>query len=110
MYMGAAMIKADQKATEQFEQLKLINLARLIMENEFLLKREEIFQNVHYVIHSDVKKEKIRSAYTILNENQMLKFNSKEEEVENNQTKKRRRGCCTGLMRGKPLDLVYEVK
>ena len=43
MYMGAAMIKADQKATEQFEQLKLINLARLIMENEFLLKREEIF-------------------------------------------------------------------
>jgi hypothetical protein len=34
MYIGAAMIKADQKATEEFEQLKLINLARLIVEYE----------------------------------------------------------------------------
>ncbi len=70
---------------------------------------------MHYVIHSDAKKEKIRSAYTILSENKMLKFNSKEsskaaKEEDKNQAKKRRRGCCTWLMRGKPLDLVYEVK
>jgi hypothetical protein len=56
MYMGAAMIKADHKATEEFEQLKLINLARLIDENELLINREKLYDNVHYVIHSDVKK------------------------------------------------------
>jgi hypothetical protein len=56
MYMGAAMIKADHKATEEFEQLKLINLARLIDKNELLINREKLYDNVHYVIHSDVKK------------------------------------------------------
>ncbi len=90
MYMGAAMIKADQKATEQFEQLKLINLARLIMENEFLLDRKSIFENVHYVIHSDVKKEKIRSAYTLLSGNSMLKLNEKDSSQGEN--KKKRKG------------------
>ena len=55
MFIGAAMIKADQKATEEFEQLKLINLARFIDENDIFLDREEVYENVHYVIHSDVK-------------------------------------------------------
>ena len=67
MYIGAVMIKADQKATEEFEQLKLINLARLIVENELLINRKKLYENVQYVVHSDVKKEKIRSAYTIMN-------------------------------------------
>ena len=55
MFIGAAMIKADQKATEEFEQLKLINLARFIDENDIFIDREEVYENVHYVIHSDVK-------------------------------------------------------
>jgi hypothetical protein len=67
MYIGAAMIKADQKATEEFEQLKHLNLARLIVENEILINRKKLYENVHYVIHSYVKKEKIRSAFTIMN-------------------------------------------
>ena len=67
MYIGAAMIKADQKATEEFEQLNLINLARLIVENELLINRTELYDNLHYVVHLDVKKEKIRMAFTIMN-------------------------------------------
>ena len=55
MFIGAAMIKADHKATEEFEQLKLINLARFIDENEVLITRKKLYENVHYVIHSDVK-------------------------------------------------------
>ena len=55
MFIGSAMIKADQKATEEFEQLKLINLARFIDENDIFIDREEVYENVHYVIHSDVK-------------------------------------------------------
>jgi hypothetical protein len=55
MFIGAAMIKADQKATEEFEQLKLINLARFIDENEVLINRKKLYENIHYVIHSDVK-------------------------------------------------------
>ena len=69
MYIGAAMIKADQKATEDFEQLKLINLARLIDENEILINRKKLYENVHYVVHSHVKKEKISSAFNIMNSN-----------------------------------------
>lgn len=49
------MIKADHKATEEFEQLKLINLARFIDENDIFIEREKVYENVHYVIHSDVK-------------------------------------------------------
>jgi hypothetical protein len=67
MYIGAAMIKADQKATDELEQLKLINLARLIVENELLINRKKLYENVHYVIHSDVKKKKIRTAFMIMN-------------------------------------------
>jgi predicted transcriptional regulator len=67
MFIGAAMIKADQKATEEFEQLKLINLARFIVENEVLINRKKLFENVYYVIHSDVKQEKISSAFNIMN-------------------------------------------
>ena len=67
MYIGAAMIKADQKATDELEQLKLINLARLIVENELLINRKKLYENIHYVIHSDVKKKKIRSAFMIMN-------------------------------------------
>ena len=55
MFIGAAMIKADQKATEEFEQLKLINLARFIDENDIFIDRKKVYENVHYVIHSDVK-------------------------------------------------------
>jgi hypothetical protein len=83
MYIGAAMIKADQKATEELEQLKLINLARLIVENELLINRKKLYENVHYVVHSHVKKEKIRSVYTIMN--------SKDQEQKDKKLEGRRR-------------------
>ena len=105
MYMGAAMIKADQKATEEFEQLKLINLARLIVENELLINRKKLYENVHYVIHSDVKKEKIRSAFTIMNSKDQAKM---EKKLAGGRRQKRQ--CCAAMMQGKPLELAYEVK
>jgi hypothetical protein len=105
MYMGAAMIKADQKATEEFEQLKLINLARLIVENELLINRKKLYENVHYVVHSDVKKEKIRSAFTIMNSKDQAQNGRK---VPGGRRQKRQ--CCASMMQGKPLELVYEAK
>lgn len=93
MYMGAAMIKADQKATEEFEQLKLINLARLIVENELLINRNKLYENVHYVVHSDVKKEKIRSAFTIMNSKDQSQIGRKVPDV-----RRQKRQCCAFMM------------
>ena len=72
MFIGAAMIKADQKATDEFEQLKLLNLARFIAENEVLINRKKFYENVHYVIHSDIKQEKISSAFDIMNSDEQM--------------------------------------
>ncbi len=60
---------------------------------------------MHYVIHSDIKKEKIRSAYSILSDKVLKKQNGKEAKG-----KRQKRQCCASLMEGKPLELAYEAK
>ena len=91
MYMGAAMIKADQKATEEFEQLKLINLARLIVENELLINRKKLYENVHYVIHSDIKQEKISSAFNIMNSDEQM-------DKMHGEGRRQKRKCCAVIL------------
>ena len=92
MFIGAAMIKADQKATEEFEQLKLLNLARFIEENEVLINRKKLFENVHYVIHSDFKQEKISSAFNIMNSDEW------EQRDKKHGGGRQKRKCCASIL------------
>jgi hypothetical protein len=57
------------------------------------------------VVHSDVKKEKIRSALTIMNNQDKEK---KDKKLGSGRRQKRL--CCAAMMEGKPLELVYEAK
>ena len=97
------MIKADQKATDEFEQLKLMNLARFIAENEVLIDRKKLYENVHYVIHSDIKQEKISSAFNIMNSDEQM------DKMHGGGTRQKRK-CCAVILSGEPIELVYEAK
>ena len=105
MFIGAAMIKADEKATDEFEQLKLLNLARFIAENEVLINRKKLYENVHYVIHSDIKQEKIRSAFNIMNSDEQM-----DKKHGSGRRQNRKCWCCASIYYGEPIELVYEAK
>jgi predicted transcriptional regulator len=92
MFIGAAMIKADQKATEEFEQLKLLNLARFIDENEVLINRKKLFENVNFVIHSDFKQQKISSAFNIMNSDEWEQRDKKHGDG------RQKRKCCASIL------------
>ena len=91
MFIGAAMIKADQKATDEFDQLKLMNLARFIAENEVLINRKNLYENVHYVIHSDIKQEKISSAFNIMNSDEQM-------DKMHGDGRRQKRKCCAVIL------------
>jgi hypothetical protein len=57
------------------------------------------------VIHSDVKKEKISSAFTI-----MSRYETFIDRMKLDKKNRQKRGCCQALMQGKPLELNYELR
>ena len=95
MFIGAAMIKADQKATEEFEQLKLLNLARFIVENEVLIDRKKLYENVHFVIHSHIKQEKISSAFNIMNSDE---WQQRDKKHGGGRKQNRKCWCCASIL------------
>ena len=68
-YIGASMSKADSKATKDLQLQRFMNLAKLMIENSFLINKEKKYHDARYVIVSHKEKSKtITSSSTAENE------------------------------------------
>ncbi len=52
------MTKADTKATKELQLQKFLNMANIMIENSFLINKEEKYHNARYVIVSCKEKSK----------------------------------------------------
>ena len=57
-YIGASMSKADSKATKDLQLQRFMNLAKLMIENSFLINKESKYHDARYVIVSHKEKSK----------------------------------------------------
>jgi hypothetical protein len=57
-YIGASMSKADSKATKDLQLQRYMNLAKLMIENSFLIDKEARYHDARYVVVSHKEKSK----------------------------------------------------